>query len=589
MSIVNAKNFTFAYPGSDESVLNDVSLEIKEGEILGIIGPLGAGKTTLGMAIAGLTPSITGGETSGELDVNTNHQIEKPPEENREQNQNNRRVGMVFEDYQAQLVQLKVLEEVRVPLLNHGASEQEATHQARQLLDKVGLGDIEDNRRIWDLSGGQQQQLAMAATLGIDPQILILDNVMDKLDPKGQEQVRRIIIDLCRNHKTIVLVEQDPNFLLQNVNRLLVLVGGKVIAEGTPDKILRNEDLLSCADIESPISLRVARALGLSESPLTVEEFQQTYKSSRMQRLSSLTVKKNSHFSAESSSVQDKFGDLVVCMENVTFCYSSNKSKVLKDVSISIHEGEVHALIGRSGAGKTTIVKHIAGLVKPNEGKVTVCDVDTQEKSVPELGLMVGTVLQNPDEQLSEKTIKNEIAFPLKQRQYERSGLFSRSKRYDDDYIENQVSQVCELVGIGEDILDCDPLLLPRGQRKLVTIAEALVVDPKVLLLDEPIIGVGATSRRKIAQMLAKLRKQGKAVLLVSNNVDFVTEVADTVTILDQGRIILQGPSHQVFAEDHWGRLSELHIQPPRVAQLACHLNVNAWTCDELVSQLSLQ
>lgn len=589
MLIVNAKNFTFTYPGSDESVLNDVSLEIKEGEILGVIGPLGAGKTTLGMAIAGLAPSITGGETSGELDVNTNHQIEKPPEENHEQNQNNRRVGMVFEDYQAQLVQLKVLEEVRVPLLNYGASEEEAIHQARQLLDKVGLSDIEDNRRIWDLSGGQQQQLAIAATLGIDPQILILDNVMDKLDPNGQEQVRRVIIDLCRNHKTIVLVEQDPNFLLQNVNRLLVLVDGKVIAEGTPDEILRNEDLLSCADIESPISLRVARALGLSESPLTLKEFQQAYRNSHIQRLSSLTVKKDRHFSAESSLVQDKFGDLVVCMKNVTFSYSGDSSKELKDVSISIHEGEVHALVGRSGGGKTTIVKHLAGLVKPNEGKVTVCNVDTREKSVPELGLIVGTVLQNPDEQLSEKTVKNEIAFPLKQRQYERTGLFSRSKRYDDDYIENQVSQVCELVGIGKDMLDCDPLLLPRGQRKLVTIAEALVVDPKVLLLDEPIIGVGATSRQKIAQMLASLRKQGKAVLLVSHNVNFVTEVADTVTILDQGRIILQGPLQQVFAEEHWSRLSELHIEPPRAALLARHLNVNAWTCDELVSQLSLQ
>jgi len=212
MSIVNAKNFTFTYPGSDESVLNEVSLEIKDGEVLGIIGPLGAGKTTLCKAIAGLVPSITGGEASGEMNVSDRHQRESSNDANEQQ------VGIVFEDYAAQLIQLKVLEEVKTPLLNRGLSPKEAENRARELLDKVGLSNRDfEKKRIWDLSGGQQQRLAIAATLAIEPQVIILDNIMDKLDPKGQEQVREIVTEL-NGHKTQVIVDRDPNLLLQKTS-----------------------------------------------------------------------------------------------------------------------------------------------------------------------------------------------------------------------------------------------------------------------------------------------------------------------------------------------------------------------------------
>lgn len=584
MSIVNVKNFTFTYPGSDKSVLNDVSLEIEDGEVLGIVGPLGAGKTTLCKAIAGLVPSITGGEASGEINVGNENQRQQPRGTHQG---NDGQVGMVFEDYEAQLIQLKVLEEVKTPLLNRGLSPQEAEKRARELLNKVGLsGEEIEKKRIWDLSGGQQQRLAIAATLAIEPSIVILDDVMDKLDPKGREQVRGIVTQL-NGHKTQIIVDRDADLLLQKTQRLIVLVDGQVIASSKPEEIVRNEELLERADIEPPISLRVARALGMAESPLTPEEFQQAYLNMRMQNPSTLKVEEHRHSTVEPPEAKRDFGTPEVCMENVTFCYSDDGSKVLKDASITIHAGEVHAIVGRNGAGKTTIVKHIAGLVKPDKGKVTVCGTDTREKSVPELGLIVGTILQNPDDQISERTVKDEISFPLKQRQYERHGWFSKQKRYDDDYIEERVSQVCELVGIEEDMLDEDPFLLPRGQRKLVTIAAALVVDPKVLLLDEPTIGLGATAHRKIKQAIASLREQGKAVLLVSNNEDFVAEIADTVTILEQGHIVLQGSVRQVFAEDNWARLAELHIDPPQVAQLARRLNLKALACAELVSQLS--
>jgi energy-coupling factor transporter ATP-binding protein EcfA2 len=615
MSIVKAKNLTFCYPGSDESALKEVSFEIHENEVVGIVGPPGAGKTTLGMVIAGLAPSVTGGELRGELDVNINrsqpedvacnsdlNQRDDHNSDDREDSDKNEnirqigRVGMVFEEMAAQLVQLKALEEVRVPLLNTGASPDEATDRAWELLNKVGLGNIDDDTRIWDLSGGQQQQLAIAANLAIDPEILIFDNVMDKLDVQGQEQVHRIIKDLSRE-MTLIIIERNSRILLETVNRLLVLADGKIVTEGSPDEILRNPDLLSCADIEPPMSVHLARALGMSESPLTNEEFLRAYGNGRTQQLelSSLTVSEYKDFLVESQPVEDEngfhnydnFGKPVVRIQDVSFCYSDKGPRALKDVSITVHEGEVHALIGSSGAGKTTVIKHIAGLVEPRQGKVIVCNKDTRNKNVPEFGLIVGTVLQNPEDQISEKTVKDEIAFPLKHRQKKGTGLFLKEKRYDEDFIENRVSEVCELVGIEEELFDRDPLLLPRGLKKLVTIAEAMVVDPKVLLLDEPTHGLGATALGKIKQTLRRLCQEGKAVVLVSNNINFVAEVADTVTVLNNGRIVVQGPLREVFARNNWGKLARLQIQPPETALLARHFGTTAWTCDELVSQLS--
>ena len=194
MSIVSVKDFTFYYPATEEATIESVSFEIAQGEVLGIIGPLAAGKTTLCMAItfgraslnADFAPRIVGGDFEGSLSVDDR----KLGSDNRKQN--DRQVGMVFEDYSAQLVQIKVLDEVTTPLLNHGESQEEADNRARELLEKVGLGTGEkiEKTRIWELSGGQQQRLALsealpkviAATLAIDPTILILDSVIDKLD-----------------------------------------------------------------------------------------------------------------------------------------------------------------------------------------------------------------------------------------------------------------------------------------------------------------------------------------------------------------------------------------------------------------------
>jgi energy-coupling factor transport system ATP-binding protein len=595
MSIIQAKNFSFTYPGAEEKVIDGVSFEIEPNEIVGLIGPIGSGKTTLCMAIAGVAPSVIGGETSGELIV----AYQKRTEDSGMANTG--KVGMVFENFGSQLVQLKVLDEVMTPLENRGFSEQEAREKAREILRQVGLNEDMEDKQLWDLAQGQQQRVAVAATLAMDSPILIFDTVTDKLDPEGQEKIRSVIKAQADGKKTLIVVERDPHFLRQVVDRILVLVDGKIVAQGKTDEILSNYDLIECADIEPTASLRAARALGIPGSPLTLEDFDQAAK--RVKQVVDGYEQGNrfSHPVARAVGLREyveenngkrvqtenHFGQPLVRIEDVTYCYP-NGSKVIEDLNITIGAGEVHTVMGSSGAGKTTTIKLVNGLLQPSKGKVSVCDDEiTQDTEVGNLALKVATVFENPDVVISERTVNEEIGFPLKQRQYQRTSWFSKQKCYDDDHIKNRVSHACELLGIGEELLDRDPTLLPYGQRKLVTIAEALTLDPQVLLLDEPIIGLGASARYKIKQAIQQFSQEGKAVLLVSNDVDFVAEVADRVTILERGRVLMQGSLHEVFAEDNWERLGELHMYPPRSTQLAQRFGTKALSCDELVSTLS--
>ena len=242
---------------------------------------------------------------------------------------------------------------------------------------------------------------------------------------------------------------------------------------------------------------------------------------------------------------------------------------------MSVKQGEVHGVIGRSSTGKTTIIKHLAGLLEPNSGQVIIDGSPARDRSVVDLALTVGTVLQNPDEQISEATVREEIGFPLKQR------------KRDKQEIESRVNEVCELVGIGQELWKSDPILLSRGQRKLITIASALVCDPKILLLNEPAIGLGAKARQQLKELIQKLRQQKKAVFIVSNDIDFIATVANTATLLERGRVELQDSVHNFFSDRHWQKLEELYLTPPRAAKIAQRLGIKAIDTEELIEKLT--
>ena len=578
--MLGTADLTFRYPGTrpgeEVLALDGVSFEVGRGEVLGILGPIGAGKTTLCMSLAGFAPRLTGGELTGEIRVCGLDPREATGADVA------RSVGYVFEDYSAQITQVKVIDEVMAPLLNRGVDPGEAEARARAMLARVGLDAIDpDRKRTWELSGGQQQRVAIAATLAVDPEAIIFDSSTGMLDPEGRQEVRSIMAELA-GEKTLVVVENDADFVVGLADSLLVLGGGKVRAFGPSGEILRDGDALVDSGVDPPVALGFARAVGLDASPLSIEE--------AARHISVMDVKGPSPNGRDSSRDTDPspdgFGEAVVEVEGATFGYADGTVAV-EGVDLVVRRGEAHALIGGNGAGKTTLAKMIFGVNRPTEGRVTVAGLDTRETSATDLAWRVGTAFQNPDEQISERTVAEEVSFPLRCRRYERIGWFKKRELFDEPTIRERVKRARDLSELEDELLGHDPSLMPGGQRRLVTATSALVLDPEVVVLDEPRVGLDAASRRKIERMIGRLRKNGKAVVLIDHDMDLICEVADTVTVLNRGRVALRGPVREVFARANWDTLAEMYIRPPRAALLAATLGFEALSFDELGAKLA--
>lgn len=604
-AMLHADEFSFTYPTKDEPALTNLSFRLEEGEILGVVGPVEAGKTTLAMALASFAPQNTGGATSGDLSV-----AGRDPREAKDNN-----VAMVFEDYSAQLTQVHVIDEVIAPLVNQGIPRADAVERARELLDGVRMDENED-QFTWELSGGQQQRLAIAAALAIDPEVMIFDTATDMLDPAGRDDVSNLIASL-KGEKTLVVTDNHPDALVGIADKLLVLEEGKRVAFGPADELLRDVDLLESVGVAPPVCCRIAREVGLPGNPLTPGEFVDCLDSdidieSRIGLSDPTDTTLDDRGSNDGAlAAENDFGEPVISAEgvshdgiadggddasspgpglpllraeDVTYRYSSDAVAV-EDIDFALSEGEVHAIVGGNGAGKTTFSKLLVGLFKPTQGTVYVDSEPTNGRTAREIAESVGIALQNPDEQLSERTVREELRFPLEKRRYERSGFLGLSKRerYDEDFIDERVAAVCDLVGLPEEIMDEDPMFLPRGRRRQVTIAGALAPDPDVLILDEPAAGVDASARAHVTQTIERLREQGKAIVVIDHDMNFVCDVADTVTVLEDGTVAMSGQTHEVFAQENWEWLSSRHMRPPRAARLARRVGINALTATEFI------
>ncbi|MFB6093013.1 MAG: ABC transporter ATP-binding protein, partial [Haloquadratum sp.] len=549
---------------------------------LGVVGPVEAGKTTLSMALASFAPQNTGGTTSGDLSV-----AGRDPRE-----ATDNRVAMVFEDYAAQLTQVRVIDEVIAPLVNRGFTRAEATERARELLDDVRMSDAE-TQFTWELSGGQQQRLAIAAALAIDPEVMVFDTATDMLDPEGRDHVANLIASL-RGEKTLVVTENDPDALVGVADELLVLDDGDRVACGDADELLRDDELLADVGVAPPVCVRSARKVGVPNAPLTPGEFVDELDALGGTELpraadSAAAVGGPSGPAADGGdpmtvSVAPGFGEPVLEAHDVTYRYTADEAAI-DGVDFTVRGGEVHAVVGGNGAGKTTFSKLLSGLFKPDSGRITVGDATTDGRTARDVAESVGVALQNPDEQLSEQTVREELRFPLVERRYDRTGLLGLGKRerYDEEFIERRVETVRSLVGLDESVLDADPVFLPRGERRQVTMGSAIMPDPDVVVLDEPVAGVDASARRHVVETIDQLTDNGTGVVIIDHDMDFVCEVAHTVTVLHDGAVAMQGPVHEVFDTANWEWLAEQHLRPPRAARLARRVGVDALTAAEFV------
>lgn len=535
--------------------LKDVSLSVESGEFVGIIGPSGSGKTTLASLFSGAIPHHYSGELLGSVKIAG-------------QDTNNLAltniaclVGSVIQDIDAQMVAANVEDEILFGLENFGVAHSEIPSRIDEALQIVGISDLR-NRDLDTLSGGQKQKVAIAAILALKPKVMVLDEPTCALDPVSSKMIFSILKDLNKNFGiTVVVIEQKVALLSEYCKRLVVLSNGILSLDLPVSQALKNMDLLYSIGINYPRTTHLVNDLqrenicSKSDLPVSVEDTVNTIVNT-INSEKSLTSHVDSHsefdnrecdsnksalacdFSHESqvstqSYAQNKSKNDSPCLslKNVSFLYQSGVS-ALKNVSFEAYAGELVTLVGRNGAGKTTITKIINGLLKPTEGNVTIDGVDTKSLRISQIAKYVSTLFQNPDRQLCKETVLEEVTLSCI--------LIGQNE-------DEAKAHAMEIIDELELDSEASPFMLSRGQRQMVALAATVVTNPKILLLDEPTCGLDYKECMRIMQVVERLRKNGCCVIMVCHDMEVVLDYATRLITINDGKLIIDGSAYDVF------------------------------------------
>lgn len=538
MPVIAVENLKYRYPHADALALDGLTFTVEKGEFIGIVGANGAGKSTLSQALIGLVPQFYNGAYGGRV------LIDGLPAESTPISELCCKVGLVFQNPFNQLSGAKdnVYEEVAFGMQNLGVPRAEMHRRTENALKLLDIWQFRD-RNPFDLSGGQMQRVAIASILVMEPDIIVLDEPTSQLDPQGSEEVFRTVDKLAHSGITILMIEQKIEKIAAYCDRILLLHQGHQIAFDTPQKVFSRPDLEQLG-VQAPVFTRICRALGTTlpdgSYPVTVEEA-----ANQLRRTSVLPP-----VSAQQEERPELFE-----IRNLEFSYRPG-TPVLHGINLRL-DARPTAIIGQNGAGKTTLVKLLKGLLRPTGLSIWFRGEDISHKTVAALAAQVGYVFQNPDDQIFRYNVLDEVMFgPLN------IGMSEEQAR-------EKSRAALALTGLS-DQENSNPYDLELNERKMVAIASVLAMDPDVLILDEPTIAQDMMGRRRIADIVRTLSAQGKLVLAILHDMDFVAECFDRVVVMAQGQVVADGSPRQVFADS--AALQAARLDPPHVTQLCTRL-----------------
>ena len=532
---ITARNLTVGFT-KDQPILSDVSLDIADGEFVLVLGTSGSGKSMLALTLNGSIPQVIPVHWSGSLAVNGLDVTTTPVSEMATH------VGLVFQDPDAQLIAMFVEDEVVFGPENLRFEREEI---ARRLAYSLDMVDMAEFRRIttWNLSGGQKQRVAISSVLSMQPSILVLDEPTSNLDPEGTRAVFKLLAKLHYDErKTIIAIEHKVDDLIEHVDRLLVFDQGRVVVNGPPrEAIAEHGEVLMGLGINVPQISELAlhaRRRGLSMAnghfPITAAEAMARWPIARRE-------------AAPAGAASPARPAPIVRFENVSFNYR-NRPPALRDVSLSIYPGEFVAIVGQNGAGKTTLTKLLAGLLRPTRGMVTLDGADISRLKIDQLTEKVGYVFQYPDNQLVTDTVYDEVAFSM------------RIRKMDEGEVKARVDEVLATVEMTR-FADRHPLTLSMGEKRRLSVATMLVLDQKILILDEPTMGMDWGHILAVMRICRELQRQGRTIIMVTHDMRVVADWADRVVAMSLGQIVLDSQPRDFF-------LDEAGLQATRLAQL---------------------
>lgn len=508
---------TFTYPGAFSPVLCDLSLGIPAGSFVLVTGPSGVGKSTLLRCINGLVPHASGGRFGGRVVVGGLDTRTAGPRRLA------RSVGFVFQDPEAQFVTDRVEEEVAFALENAGVEPARMRQRVEEVLERLGLASLWE-RAISTLSGGEMQQVAVAAALALRPSVLVLDEPTSQLDAEGARQMLDMVARLREELGiTVVLAEHRLERVLRYADRIVYLFDlASPPLVGLPREVLREAPLV-------PPVVALGRALGWEPLPLTVEEghkFTADYE---------LRVAGSGSQIAESRRRISDSESRILQVEGLSFAY--NGAPVLRKVNLSVRAGELVVLMGPNGAGKTTLLKCIVGLLKPQTGSVRLAGEEVAGADPATVCRRVGYLPQEPGVLLFAESVAEELQVTLANH-----GLAGAPPIPPGELLYR--------LGLG-GLADAYPRDLSVGQRGRVALGAIAVTRPAILLLDEPTRGLDYQAKRELVRLLRQWQAEGTGVLVATHDMELVARAADRVVRIEGGRIVAEGAVHQVLSGDN--------------------------------------
>jgi energy-coupling factor transport system ATP-binding protein len=519
--VLSFEKVSYRYDGMEDWALRGVDLTVAEGEYVLVAGASGSGKSTFCRLATGLAPHFHGGDLNGRVLVDGLDTREVPV------SRLFGHVGLVFQNIDAQLFNRTVEDELGFGLEVLGLEPGEIEKRRQWVSDVLKLGPLLE-RSPHQLSGGEKQRVVLGAILALRPRLLLLDEPFAHLDPEGSAGLRSLLKTLRGEGPAVVVVEHRLQEVVADVDRLVIFHQGRLTADGPPRQVLKQE--LTGYGLNLPPLVGLFRAWGLDgPPPLTPLEAIQLLASEPPRQF--FPTETNNPREGAPLSSRNPEAVPVVEIQDLWFGYPNQE--ILKGVKFHLRPGECAAILGRNGAGKTTLIKHLNGLLKPSRGTVLVLGRDTRVAKTHELARGVGFAWQNPNDQLFQTSVREEVLIGPR-----------TLKAYDPSWCE----RLFKRFGLGP-LLERSPFRLSEGEKKRVAFATALAARPEIVILDEPTAGQDEPFRRELGWLIRELREEGKTVLLVTHDLEFAAEQAPRWLVLSGGRIIADGSPETIMVD----------------------------------------
>ena len=583
--MIECRGVSFSYDGAAQA-LDGIDLNIEDGEFFCILGGNGSGKSTFAKHLNALLQPDAGTVRINGMDASDPELVYDIRST----------AGMVFQNPDDQLVATLVEDDVAFGPENLGVPSAQIAQRVREALKGVGLVGFE-RHETHALSGGQKQRVALAGVLAMEPRVLILDEASSMLDPRGRKGLMKACRALHDRGMTIVMITHFMEEAAE-ADRVAVFRAGRVAMLGTPEEILTRADELAELNLDMPASCCLGTALRAKGVPVhaqvreadMVAEIAQTYADRSGEDAAGRPSASDSRVLDNASSATDgtAVSEPVIEISHLSHSYSlsarerrrwrkrsatagkSNKQALwgndpsspwaLRDVSLTVRRGEFLGLAGHTGSGKSTLVQHLNGLIRPQEGFVRALGLDlSNKKDAAAVKAKVGVVFQYPERQLFAETVTQDVAFG------------PHNLGLPQDEVDRRVESSLSRVGLDlSTVGDKSPFELSGGQQRRVAFAGVLAMEPEVLVLDEPMAGLDPVARRDFLELIDRLHRDGLTVVMVSHSMDDLANCCDRIVVMNEGAVFAEGTPAQVFA--HADELKSIGLGVPAAQRMALAL-----------------